>query len=83
MSLWFTPRVNNLQPLGAFDAQRREHLDISDPVAVADVVSTYTIRIDGRMIGEVRHRYGDGAWALIRAGLDLAATKGRLPAAHR
>lgn len=46
-------------------------LDLSDKDAIADVVCPYRVRIDGRIVGEVSHRYGDGAWALVRKALDL------------
>lgn len=72
MSLWFDVHVN-LDKIGSFEARRHEPLDLADPAQIADEVCTYTIRIDGETVGTVRHRYGDGAWALVRAGLTLAA----------
>jgi hypothetical protein len=70
MSMWFLLYVNEAA-IGSFEAQRHEPLDLTDRAALADAVCTYTIRVDGRDIGTVRHRYGDGAWQLARAGLDL------------
>lgn len=69
MSLWFVLKVNNLPGIGTFEAQRQEHLDLTDP-AVVDTVPTYRILINGESVGTVRHRYGDGAWELIRRALN-------------
>lgn len=71
MSLWFVLTVNE-QPIGSCEIQRREPLDLADP-AVVDAVSTYDVRIDGRPVCQVRHRYGDGAWALLRLALNAGA----------
>ncbi len=68
--LHFDLRINgNL--LSRIEVQRREHLDLSDRDAIADVVSTYNVRLNGRMIGQVRHRYGDRAPTLARLALEL------------
>jgi hypothetical protein len=64
MSLWFDLNIND-QRIGDVDIQRVEPLDVSDPVAIADVVSAYTVRRNGVPIGTVHHRYGDGAWRLL------------------
>ena len=69
MSLWFALHVND-QPIGLCDIQRHEQLDLSDRGAIADVVSTYTVRIDGEERAQVRHRYGDGAWELVRRAME-------------
>lgn len=71
MALWCWLNVND-QRIGLLDIQRHESLDLTDREAVADVVSTYTVRIDGVERATVRHRYGDGAWALLRTALAAA-----------
>lgn len=69
MSLWFVLKINDLPSIGTFEAQRLEPLDLADP-ATTDAVSTYRVRINGAPVGTVRHRYGDGAWELIRRALN-------------
>lgn len=71
MSLWFVLHAND-QTIGSCEIRRREHLDLTDKAAIADTVCTYEIRIDGEDVGTVKHRYGDGAWALARAALEEA-----------
>jgi hypothetical protein len=36
-----------------------------------DEVSTYIVIRDGREMGKVQHRYGDGPWVLVRKALEL------------
>jgi hypothetical protein len=36
-----------------------------------DAVSRYVVRKDGSQLGYVDHRYGDGAWVLVRKALEL------------
>jgi hypothetical protein len=83
MALWFRLHAN-ADGIGSFEARRVEALDLTD-LAVDDAVSTYEITIDGRLVGTVRHRYGDGPWELIRKGLALAPkrTTGRALPARR
>lgn len=64
MSLWYSLRIGS-QQIGWMEIQRREHLDLSD-TASAEAVCTYDVRIDDKHVATVRHRYGDGAWALLR-----------------
>lgn len=75
MSLYFALRATTTRHtsvmLGLVEIRRHEHLDLADP-ASADAVSTYTVRIDGREMATVRHRYGDGAWPLVRTALVAA-----------
>lgn len=70
MSLWFVLRIGNTV-IGDMEIRRQEELDISDPAAVADEVCTYKVEVDGAEIGEVHHRYGDGAWALAGRAIAL------------
>lgn len=70
MALWFDLKINH-EHIGTVEIRRREHLDITDRAAIADVVSTYTVRQSGHLIGEVRHRYGDGAWRLLALATNL------------
>lgn len=69
--LWFDLRLNS-QTIGSMEIQRHEDLDLGDP-ASADTVCTYTVYVDGLNVGEVRHRYGDGAWRLVALAADLAS----------
>lgn len=71
MSLWFDLCVND-HAIGHLAIRRLEHLDLWDP-GVMDAVSTYKVTRDGQELGTVRHRYGDGAWALVRLALALEA----------
>jgi hypothetical protein len=68
--LWFNLKCN-ADRIGTVEIQRREKLDISDPVAIRDVVSTYTVTLDDRLIGVVAHRYGDGAYRLTALATEL------------
>ena len=65
MALWFDLRAN-FQDVGRFVAQRID--GTTDP----DSVGTYKVTIDGRAV-QVQHRYGDGAWELVRKALDAVA----------
>lgn len=70
MALWFELKVNH-DLIGTVEIRRQQHLDLTNPAAVADVVSTYTVRQNGHLIGEVDHRYGDGAWRLLALATEL------------
>lgn len=76
MSLW--ARVNvNADRVGLIEVQRDEHLDLTGDRAQVDAaVCSYTVRLDGREIGKVRHRYGDRAWRLLAKACDLTARDG-------
>jgi hypothetical protein len=69
MSLHATLKVNG-DPVGMFEAQRRHRPGGgTDP----DEVNTYDVCLSteqGNVWVAVQHRYGDGAWALVRAGID-------------
>lgn len=71
--LWFLVRIND-QSVGTFTARRQQEIDLRSP-SVADEVCDYVINIDGSYIGKVQHRYGDGKWALIKAGIELLEGK--------
>lgn len=74
MALWFDLKVNH-DRIGTVEIRRREALDIRDPAVIADVRSTYDVRVNGHLIGQVReHRYGDGAWRLLALATDLIDT---------
>jgi hypothetical protein len=79
MALHSILKINGY-PIGSVYAQRREALDLQDPATV-DAVSTYDARVlyaDDREApweGTVRHRYGDGAWELVRAVLNARAER--------
>lgn len=72
MSLWFVLNVAD-RPIGFFDAQRVS--GGTDP----DDVNTYKARVElaagERWEGQVQHRFGDGAWALVRRVLEAADVK--------
>lgn len=70
MALWFELKVNH-DHIGTVEIRRREHLDLTDRAAIASAWCTYTVRQNGHLIGEVRHRYGDGAWRLLALATDL------------
>lgn len=68
MSLHFDLRLGRIG-LGFVEIQR---VSSTDEITLPDaVISTYDVRLDNRSLGQVRHRYGDGAWALVRAALEL------------
>lgn len=70
MSLWFDLRENN-GVIGQLVVQRIDNTRVV--ILDDDDVSTYAVTLDGVRAGTVRHRYGDGAWALVRAALEVAA----------
>jgi hypothetical protein len=74
MALWFNLKINE-QCIGGVEVQRREPLDLSDPSAIADTWSTYDVRRDGVLVGQVRHVYGHGAWKLLSLASDLIASE--------
>ena len=83
MSLWFTVHIN-VERLGLVEVRRLEHLDLTDQSAIQDAVSTYDVRLNGALMGTVRHRYGDGdgAFRLTSLATDLIARHDD-PAARR
>jgi hypothetical protein len=72
--MWFTLRLNS-QHAAQVEIRRREHLDLTDQAAIWDKVSTYDVKRDGRRVGTVRHRYGDGRWKLLATAAALIAEK--------
>jgi hypothetical protein len=76
MSLWFVLRMNEKR-IGSLEIQRQQDLDLTDKTAIADAVSDYKVfvatekRPGQRLAGTVGHRYGDGAWVLLRKALEL------------
>lgn len=72
MALWFDLNING-RLIGEVEIQRREPLDLTDQAAIQDAVSTYDVFNRGRLIGQVRHRYGDGAWRLLAIAAALLA----------
>lgn len=68
MALWFPLMVGEIE-IGSFTARR-----ITGTIH-PDSVGTYTVQVftgDQCWRGQVRHRYGDGAWALLRVALEAA-----------
>jgi hypothetical protein len=76
VALWFTLNAGS-QTIGHVEIQRREHLDLTDPAAVADARSTYDVYRDGHPVGRVTHRYGDGAWVLLSLAAAVLAETDR------
>ena len=72
MAVWFDLRLN-AERLGAVEIRRREPLDLTDPAAIANTWSTYDVRRDGVLVGQVRHVYGHGAWHLLALATGLIA----------
>lgn len=62
--------------LARVEMQRREFLDLNDRAGIAAEVCTYDVRLDGEPVGQVRHRYGDGKWPLVRAAIELIEKEG-------
>ncbi len=61
MSLHFTVYAGTVR-IGWVEIQRREHWPAPIP---PDTVSTYEVRLNDQVMGEVMHRFGDGWPALI------------------
>lgn len=74
--MWFELRANR-EHLGTVEIQRREPLDLTNQAGIQDAVCTYDVRTDGRAVGTVRHRYGDGKWRLLARAAELIADGGR------
>lgn len=72
MTLWFNLKINS-ELIGHVEIRRVQPLDLSDPAAIQDVVSTYDVYRDGHRQGTVEHRYGDQAWRLLALAADLIA----------
>jgi hypothetical protein len=72
MAVWFHLNINDTV-IGMVEIRRRQPLDLTDQAGIQDVVSIYTVSRDHRKVGEVQHRYGDGAWRLVAAAADLIA----------
>ena len=71
MSIWFTLRVGP-NPIGHFEAQRVAGATGTDPDDVNVYEATVELKDGTRWSGEVSHRYGDGAFGLVRRVLDAA-----------
>jgi len=80
MSLNFSLRVNN-EIVGAFEAQRMVAIEqLGQPVTDPDAVHKYSITIwdedNNREMFSIHHRYGDGAWELVRKALEKSVKTG-------
>ncbi len=80
MSLWFPLMVNDRQ-IGTLFIGRLELL--GNPQQPTEEVHLYGIYLDGEHLGDVRHRYGDGPWALVHTALGLALSGVHGPASPR
>lgn len=74
MSLWFVLKVND-GAIGSLTIRRlRGQLSPERHRSpFPDTIFEYSVTKDGREIGTVDHRYGDGPWRLVRRALDLIA----------
>lgn len=72
MSVWFGVNLN-AERIGDVVIRRVEPLDLADPAAIQDVVSTYEVSRDGRLVGTVKHRYGAGPFRLVSLATALIA----------
>lgn len=72
--LWFDLNINE-ERIGLATIRRREKLDLADP-AVIHAVCSYEVSHDGKHVGIVTHRYGDGAWKLVALAAALIAEDG-------
>lgn len=64
MALWFDLMVNDA-PIGRMIVTRITPLG----EITADTTATYRVQVakpDGMFHGDVQHRFGDGAWELVR-----------------
>ncbi len=77
MSLHFSLRVNGRSIYHAMDITRLDHTDHPEPDAVyryrACAVTEDGVNSAHQMSVVVQHRYGDGAWELIRKALNAMA----------
>lgn len=67
--LWIVPMVNNAS-IGYCEVQRIEPVGHGEPAPDTMCRYRYLLQLDrrtpeGTVVGEVEHRYGDGAWALL------------------
>lgn len=69
MSLHLDLMVND-KKIGFMEIQRVNKLHGSKPDDNAQY--TYNVLIDGTLLGQVDHRYGDGPWALLHKASMLA-----------
>lgn len=75
MALWFDLKINAEQ-IGSIEVRRQEPFDLNSP-AVNEQWFTYNVRRDGRLVGQVRHYYGHGAWQLLTLVSSLLAEDDR------
>lgn len=69
MSLWLDLNINANIHVGRMEIMRQEFYDGDPP---DDSVNTYVVMVDGKNMGMVRHRYGNGAWGLLAKAALLA-----------
>jgi hypothetical protein len=75
MTLWFDLNINN-RTLGRVEITRQQPLDLTDPeLDTVDAVCTYHVVIDGTPVDAIKHRYGDGAFALAEKACRLLADR--------
>ena len=67
MSLWLRLHANNdslgMLVIRCTNAERG--------ISYQDATYRYEVDLDGRVLGYVDHRYGDGAWALVHKAVTL------------
>lgn len=80
MSLWFVLRVED-RIIGTLEVQRLKHRDLTDP-ATMDTVNPYVVIFNGDECAKLEHRYGDGAWELLRKSLERLKEIGKISPAE-
>ena len=73
MALWLTLMANR-EAVGSLVIRRLWPIpldrNLSGTDSTDDIVGTYLVILDGTERGEVKHRYGDGPWVLVRKALE-------------
>ena len=72
--MYFTLRVNLDESLGQVSIRRLTNLGKPGRQA-AGTTNTYEVRLDGRKMGTVEHRYDDGAFLLASKALALVSAR--------
>jgi hypothetical protein len=67
MSLHISLHVND-KPIGRMVITRQAPLDTG---MKPDTVGLYAVMVDGKYIGQLEHRYGDGPWVLTAKAAGL------------
>jgi len=80
MSLYFELKATSMTgavTIGTVQIRRLEPLE--RPADPEEEVHNYEVTVDGRVIGSLEHRYGDGAWHLAHKATALISFAGYAP----